>query len=138
MDPSAPLTNVPAGYAVRDIKFAKVETFLRSKNDEFDYTRSSSRYAALLLGPCGAGTLASRAGGLRPPWVAFGHIGAPYGRHRSHMHASPALVDLSSATIQRRAWLGKVAKNAGKRPAVAAMVDLSSPPIQRRASSDRV
>ena len=54
------------------------------------------------------------------------------------MHASPALVDLSSATIQRRAWLGKVAKNAGKRPAVAAMVDLSSPPIQWRASSDRV
>ena len=104
----------------------------------YQSTRSSSRYAALLLGPCGAGTLASRAGGLRPPWVAFGHIGAPYGRHRSHMHASPALVDLSSATIQRRAWLGKVAKNAGKRPAVAAMVDLSSPPIQRRASSDRV
>ena len=37
-------------------------------------------YAALLLGPCGAGTLASRAGGLRPPWVAFGHMGAPCGR----------------------------------------------------------
>ena len=46
----------------------------------FIYTRSSSRYAALLLGPCGAGTLASRAGGLRPPWVAFGHMGAPCGR----------------------------------------------------------
>ena len=97
--------------------------------------RSSSRYAALLLGPCGAGTLASRAGGLRPPWVAFGHIGAPYGRHRSHMHASPALVDLSSATIQRRAWLGKVAKNAGKTPAVAALVDLVSATIQRIAKA---
>ena len=32
------------------------------------------------LGPCGAGTLASRAGGLRPPWVAFGHMAAPCGR----------------------------------------------------------
>ena len=39
-------------------------------------TRSSSRFAALLLGPCGAGTLASRAGGpsapmggLRPPGI---------------------------------------------------------------------
>ena len=31
------------------------------------YTRSSSRYAALLLGPCGAGTLASRAGGPSAP-----------------------------------------------------------------------
>ena len=30
-------------------------------------TRSSSRYAALLLGPCGAGTLASRAGGPSAP-----------------------------------------------------------------------
>ena len=29
-------------------------------------TRSSSRFAALLLGPCGAGTLASRAGGPKP------------------------------------------------------------------------
>ena len=46
----------------------------------YEDTRSSSRYAALLLGPCGAGTLASRAGGLRPPWVAFGHIAAPCGR----------------------------------------------------------
>ena len=47
---------------------------------KFNNTRSSSRYAALLLGPCGAGTLASRAGGLRPPWVAFGHMAAPCGR----------------------------------------------------------
>ncbi len=30
-------------------------------------TRSSSRFAALLLGPCGAGTLASRAGGPSAP-----------------------------------------------------------------------
>ena len=47
---------------------------------KYKKTRSSSRYAALLLGPCGAGTLASRAGGLRPPWVAFGHMTAPCGR----------------------------------------------------------
>ena len=45
------------------------------KSDKFDFTRSSSRYAALLLGPCGAGTLASRAGGR-----AFGQMAAPYGR----------------------------------------------------------
>ena len=31
-------------------------------------TRSSSRYAALLLGPCGAGTLASRAGAEKSEW----------------------------------------------------------------------
>ena len=39
----------------------------------FYVTRSSSRSAALLLVPAG-GTLASRAGGLRPLWVAFGHL----------------------------------------------------------------
>ena len=65
--------------------------------------------------------------------IAFGEPGSRFPKV-----FLPCLVDLSSATIQRRAWLGKVAKNAGKRPAVAAMVDLSSPPIQRRASSDRV
>ena len=43
-------------------------------------TRSLSHYAALLLGPFGVGTLASRAEGLRPPWVAFGHMTAPCGR----------------------------------------------------------
>ena len=32
----------------------------------FDLTRRLSYSAALLLGPCGVGTLASRAGGLRP------------------------------------------------------------------------
>ena len=38
------------------------------------YTRSSSRSAALLLGPCGAGMLASRAGGLRPLWQVLASL----------------------------------------------------------------
>ena len=49
------------------------------KKLELVITRSSSRSVALLLVPAG-GTLASRAGGLRPLWVAFGHMEAPSGR----------------------------------------------------------
>ncbi len=45
-------------------------------------------------------------------------ISSPIGGLRPHDSAVAALVDLSSATIQWRAWLGKVAK----RPAVAALV----------------
>ena len=41
----------------------KFEKFKKFENLKFLKTRSSSRYAALLLGPCRAGTLASRAGG---------------------------------------------------------------------------
>ena len=41
------------------------------------------------LGPAG-GTLASRAGGLRPLWVAFGHLGSPPRIHQPSMVPSPA------------------------------------------------
>ena len=48
----------------------------------FQYTRSSSRYAALLLGPCGAGTLASRAGGPSAPMGGLRPHGSALRAHR--------------------------------------------------------
>ena len=46
------------------------------------------------LGPCGAGTLASRAGGLRPLWVAFGHLGSPF-----HMSSPPRMLPVTTPLV---------------------------------------
>ena len=45
------------------------------------------------LGPAG-GKLASRAGGLRPQWVAFGHLGSPF-----HMSSPPRMLPVTTPLV---------------------------------------